>query len=72
MKRMTLEPDGWECSLEECPPGPFLFKKEHLGFKSEYRVPETGGLEVFNEAGEYYCGEGLVQPLKVVWEDYDE
>lgn len=69
MKKLTLVPDGWPCTLEDCPPGPFLFKNT-LCFKSEYRSPK-GKVDAYNEAGEYFHGEGPVQPLKAIWEEND-
>lgn len=61
---------GKPCSLEDCPPGAFLSKGQ-LCFKSEYGRACPGGsserlLEVFNSAGEYFYGEGLVQPVEMV------
>lgn len=74
MKQLLIEPNGWPCRLGECPPGPFVYG-EILGFKSEYRTAE-GHLEVFNAAGEYFCGIGLqkledtiVQPVTARWEN---
>lgn len=75
MKKMYLVPNNWNCTIEECPPGPFAFMAEgaegqdvHLGFKSEYRT-ETGKVEAYNVAGEFFCGEGKVIPLVVKWEE---
>lgn len=34
-KDLVLIPNGWPCTLAECPPGLFMFGK-CLGFKSEY------------------------------------
>ena len=67
MKKLVLVPVGWPCSLEECPPGAFLFAEEHVGFKSEYRRSD-GKPEAFNEAGEAYHGDGPVWSLKPTWE----
>jgi hypothetical protein len=59
--------------LEECPPGHFAWRyggdHECIGFKSEYHR-ENGGMEVFNEAGEYLTLDSPtddVQPLEVSW-----
>ena len=78
----TLIPQGWLCSLDECPPGlfTFVFGDDHncIGFKSEYkRVIALGAhqkpveAEAFNEAGEYLTLESYaqVQPLIVNWEE---
>ena len=35
MKRLVLMPNGWACTLEEGPPGLFIFNKQ-VCFKSEY------------------------------------
>jgi len=78
MKRLILKPDGWECILEECPAGFFVFNNA-VCFKSEYRT-ENGIMEVFCESGEYFCGgtsdeetKGnlTVQPVIAEWE-YEE
>ncbi len=73
-----LEPNGWMCTLEECPPGPLIvlpiktdqFVGGHLAFKSEYRSAEMKML-AYNEAGEYLCinSDRLVQPVAFKWED---
>lgn len=72
MKRMIVEPDGWPCTLEECPPGHFVIDGQ-LCFKTEYPAheldPATKGLpggklrwiignriEAYNSAGEFFCG----------------
>jgi hypothetical protein len=64
---LHITPYGFECELEDCPAGPFLFKSgDHfgVGFKSEY-----GDLNAFNEAGEYYHGKGKVQPAIYEWKE---
>ena len=73
MKKLTLIPTGWPCSLEECPPGHFLFDEKYVGFKTEYRTSE-GTIEAYNEAGEAHSGrhcpdEVIVQPLEPKWEE---
>lgn len=61
MKIITIEPFGWPCKIEECPPGFFLYE-EQLCFKSEYS--SDNDIEVFNSAGEYFMPrEVLVQPV---------
>lgn len=65
-KRYLIEPDGWPCSVEACPPGPFVCK-DSLCFKSAYRP--DGKVEAFNESGEVfviYPATLVVQPVKVV------
>ena len=62
MKTLQIVPDGWETSIEECRPGYFVAGTQ-LCLKSEY-----GGLEAFNEAGEYFCPRKVtVQPVTTVW-----
>lgn len=78
MKRLVLQPIGWKCTLNECPPGLFVFD-ESVGFKSEYRTND-GNLEAFCKNGEYFWGgastqeqrgKNIVQPVNAVWEDCD-
>lgn len=67
MKRLVVEPDGWECSIEECPPGHFVFD-DRLCFKSEYGTND-GGIEVFCETGEAFVKRTvIVQPVMAHWE----
>jgi hypothetical protein len=70
MKRLVLEPQGWPCTLEECPPGLFLHR-DSVGFKTEYRAMESVGPtnvpgdevrwragrhpDAYCESGEYLC-----------------
>lgn len=76
MKTYTIEPQGWPCTLEECPPGHFV-KDDQLCFKSEYRT-QAGMVEAFCCSGEYFaCGHlkpsereaQIVQPVVLVIED---
>ena len=58
----SILPCCHEVTLEDCPPGPFLFEGA-LCFKSEYF--SRGGCDAYNSAGEYFCGDRrttLVQP----------
>ena len=75
MKTLTLKPDGWPCTLIECPSGHFLYKDE-VGFKSKYGNNE-GHIEAFCETGEmFWAGTSthedrhkvIVQPLIAEWE----
>lgn len=66
MIRREIVPDGWPCSLADCPPGPFvtLADPELLCFKSKYRYKSKEFLWVedndsrycvaLNSAGEYF------------------
>lgn len=70
MKRLILEPIGWPCSLEECPPGHFLYR-DMIGFKSEYHQSD-GEPKAFCDSGEYFVTpEATVQPLIYRWEEYE-
>lgn len=70
MQRKLIVPDGWPCTVGECPPGPFvtLENPELLCFKSEYG-DNDGKLDVYNSAGEFFHGDGLVQPVEMIIEE---
>ena len=68
--RLEIKPDGWECTLENCPPGLFMYNEE-LCFKTEY-----GAIEAYCDTGEKFWGgcsdetslaKLKVQPLKYEW-----
>ena len=65
MKTLKIVPDGWPCSLLECPPGFFVCDGQ-LCFKTEY-----GDCECYNSAGETFCRENSieVQPVAAEWQD---
>jgi hypothetical protein len=73
MKKLLLEPKGWTCSLEECPPGLFVSEDRIVGFKSLYSPDKDGYLDVYEESGDIYPGRDvdkrkmMVQPVKSVW-----
>ena len=79
VRQLVIKPDGWPCTLAECPPGLFIFDAadyQTLGFKSEYGVDNPyiiDGGEVFwggvntKEAR----GKLPVQPCQAVWIDDD-
>ena len=78
-KRLVMVPCDWPVTLEECPPGHFIFDGEYIGFKSEYHNT-NGQIEAFNEAGESFSvGSGseterdqfVVQPVTPRWEEYE-
>ena len=77
-KQLLLSPDGWPCTLSDCPPGPFLWLDGEadgaLGFMSEYR--DQHGPQAFNEAGERIPlaqhGSAKVQPLQPVWTETED
>jgi len=69
MRILKIVPKGWPCTLQECPPGHFVYE-DQLCFKSEYsKNGNAGGIEAFNSAGEYFCaGENtVVQPADYEW-----
>jgi len=68
MKRLVLMPNGWACTLEECPPGLFIFNKQ-VCFKSEYH--NNGNVEAFNNSGEYLSinQKEIVQPVDYEWQE---
>ncbi len=80
MKQLTIEPDGWTCTLKDCPPG-FFLSGEQLCFKSEYYTNDK--CDAYNSAGEYFCGppdvqrgdakrnDIIVQPVTFIWSDID-
>lgn len=79
MKRLILEPQGWQCTLEECPAGFFVFEN-NVCFKTEYRT-EKMEIEAYNEAGEFFWGGTesypiranlMVQPVISNWVDDEE
>jgi hypothetical protein len=71
MKHLIILPEGWRCSLEDCPPGFFVTPDGSLCLKTEYRN-EAGDMQVYNGAGESYHGpKEDVQPVKAIW-DYIE
>lgn len=73
-KTCTLEPKGWQCKLEDCPPGYFAWEYKpagtektesiQIGFMSEYST------QSYNEGGEYLNldKDAKVQPLEIKWE----
>jgi hypothetical protein len=72
MRYLRIEPNGWPCTLMECPPGPFVIE-DRLCFKSEYG--ENDGFRyIFNESGEFFHFEGqgpTVQPVIAEWHEED-
>ena len=48
-KQLLVIPEGFPCSLADCPPGLFL-KADQLCFKSEYNG------EAFTDSGEMFWG----------------
>ncbi len=75
MKRLVLEPNGWPCTILECPPGHFIHysgKDRDIGFKTEYGK-ENERDNVFNSAGEYFRptdgDKCIVQPVYAEWKD---
>ncbi len=70
MKRLIIKPNGWPCTLLECPPGLFIYE-DRIGLKSEYRT-ENGSIKAYcGSSGEYFCGKEdiIVQPVIAEWEE---
>lgn len=74
-RELIVKPDGWPCSLGECPPGFFVFN-DSLCFKTGY-----GDLEVYCESGEAFWGGAktkediatlIVQPVTSEWIESEE
>lgn len=57
MKILTIFPEDWECSLENCPPGMFLLVKDKtLHVKTEY-TDNNGIIESYTcSSGEAFLG----------------
>ncbi len=78
-KRLIMVPDGWPCTLEDCPPGIFTVA-DMVFFKSEYKTElkdNSYRIDAFNLSGEYLSLEFMdkikeVQPVICSWikEDY--
>ncbi len=73
MKRLLIKPDGWPCTLAECPAGHFIFESDGdkiLGFKSDY--PRDGAqTDAYNAGGEFIRigDDEIVQPVFQEWEE---
>lgn len=74
MKRMIVEPEGWQTTFAECRPG-FFLHENYLCMKSEY------GQDAYVESGEFFWGGAksheerailFVQPVSYRWEEYEE
>lgn len=72
MKRLVILPDGWPCTLAECPPGLFLFQERTLGLKTDYSDDQPYVVD----SGEVFWGgvgtpedreELIVQPCAWGW-----
>lgn len=78
MKRLIVTPVDWECRLDECPSGLFVFDGI-IGLKSEYHT--DGKMDVYVAAsGEYFWGGVdtheaknalMVIPCTYEWEEYE-
>ena len=66
---LIVVPDGWPCSLEDCPPGFFVFQNQ-LCFKTEYGGAE---MQYFNSGGEHFVIRGIeVTPVSALWKEEEE
>lgn len=76
MKKLVVAPNGWPCTLAECPPGLFTYN-EALAVKSEYRSAEGYGTvkAYLADDGEFFaplsdktaCDRLVVQPCVYKW-----
>lgn len=83
MKELKIWPKGWPCTLEECPPGFFLFR-DSLCLKSEYHTTTQSGesnADAYCESGEYFWGGVsatkdrnalIVQPVEAIWQEIQQ
>ena len=68
MKTVRIEPYGWMCKIEECPPG-FFMCEDQLCFMTEYHE-NKGDIIAYNSAGEYFVTRKImVQPVIYVIEE---
>jgi len=71
MKKLVLNPDGWPCTLQDCPPGFFLFQ-DSVCYKSKYNdyYVGTGGSMFWGGTSTKVDRDKLlVQPLLEAWEE---
>ena len=78
MKRLELKPEGFPCTLDECPPG-FFLREDSLCFKSEYHTDQKA--DAYCDTGEYFWGgtndvsargKLIVQPVVYEWIEDEE
>lgn len=68
MKKLILEPNGWECTLDECDAGLYVYDKQ-VFLKTNY-----GDCESFCDNG-CTCvleGSAIVQPVISKWLEVEE
>jgi len=74
MKKLVIIPNGWPCTLLECPPGFFVFE-DRLCLKTEYAYDGP-----YNEGGEVFWGgvdtkeeraKLIVEPVDMEWQEVD-
>ena len=79
MKRLIVRPHDFEVTLEECPPGLFVYDNM-LGLKTEYAIVGGGTEAYVCTSGESFWGGAgtsatretlLVIPVDWEWEEYD-
>lgn len=73
MKRLELKPDGFKCTLAECPPGLFLDADEAIvGLKTdydEYFIAIDGDAYWGGTSCKQERSKIVVQPLRYEWVD---
>ena len=68
-KLLMMEPEGYPCTIADCPPG-FFLSGDELCLKTEYsnRDKQT---EAYCGSGEYFCAKDskIVQPVIYIWKE---
>jgi hypothetical protein len=63
MKKLIIEPNGWQCTLEECPMGHFVYQNE-LCFKTDH----NSNTRAYNPKGDNFRRTDImVQPVVAKW-----
>lgn len=61
-RELIITPNGWPCTLEQCPPGHFVHDGM-LCFKTEYKTNE-GKIEAYCSSGEFFVGGCADEPCR--------
>jgi hypothetical protein len=69
MNKLILKPDGWTCTLKECPVGLFVCESK-VGIKTNI-TDSKGCVLAYDESGQVFWGgdDDMVQPVKHEWEN---
>lgn len=70
MKTLILTPNGWPCSLRECPTGLFV-QNGKIGFKTaDHQLFNMDGVAYWSKVTKDKCErKGVVQPVKSEWKE---